>query len=102
VLSTDATYAFRAGAAMPPALAVLSDKRAATDADLPATIAAVFADAAPEAVALGSTPSEIDALLRRSMGERYSAVFTTDAGNGVTVFARRDLLAAPAPTPAAP
>ncbi|MEO8602970.1 MAG: glycosyltransferase family 39 protein [bacterium] len=101
-LGADPIYAFRAGAVAPPQLAVLSTKRAATDPDLPATIAAVFAADAPVAVALGPAPGGIDAALRRAMADRYTAVFTSAEGNGVTVFARRDRAAASAPTPAAP
>ena len=91
-ISTDPIYAFRAGASMPPGLAVLSDKRAATDLPFEAEIAAAFEDGGPEAVALGPSAAGIDAALQRGMGERYAAVFATEAGGGITVYARRDLL----------
>ena len=89
-LTTDPMYAFRAGAAAPPALAVLSLKRVATDPELSATIEATFADHPPEVVALGAGLEGVDAALTHAMGDRYRAVFHSDAGEAVTVFARRD------------
>lgn len=90
-LATDPMFAFRAGATMPPTLAILSTKRVATDPELTGAIAAVFATAPPEQVVLhdGAAP-RLRAAITRGMGGNYREVF---AGGGARLWVRRDLLA---------
>ncbi|MDX2170848.1 MAG: glycosyltransferase family 39 protein [Deltaproteobacteria bacterium] len=97
-LAGNAMYAFRAGATMPPALAVLSGKRAATDPGLERDVAAAFAgDAAPEVVLMtADMPARVRAAVARGMATRYVEL-PRDALATATVAVRRDLLATAAP-----
>jgi len=89
VLATDPMYAFRAGYEVPPALAVLSLKRVATDPRLPDDIRAVLTGRPPEQVLLarGAIP-EIAGWVRQSMANRYRLLFSDQ---GAKLFVRGDL-----------
>jgi hypothetical protein len=95
VLTSNAMYAFRAGATVPPRLVVLSNKRAATDPDLEDAIIAAFSGEAPEAVLVtADSPDRIRAAITQGMGDRYVEVLRAPGPTGATVSVRRDLRAA--------
>ncbi len=89
VLATDAMYAFRAGYPVPPALAVMSLKRVATDPQLEEEIRSAFAQDSPEQIVLtrGAGP-ELSAWVRESMADRYLLVVSD---GGTELFVRKDL-----------
>lgn len=90
VVASDPMYAFRAGYAVPPALAALPLKRVATDAQLPAAIHAAFAQHPPEQVVLSAGSGDaLGAWIRQAMADRYRLLLEEA---GTELFVRRDLV----------
>ncbi|MGH7788748.1 MAG: glycosyltransferase family 39 protein [Candidatus Binatia bacterium] len=86
VFTSEPMYAVRSGADVPPALAVLSRKRLATDAGLHSAIDELFAAQPPDQVVIASSGT-IAEWARAAMAERYRLLLTA---GGLEVYGRRD------------